>query len=228
MPRDDKIHVLVAHMNPLVSAGLVAAMAAQDGFQLIAESDADTARRASAIVAVTDSEAGIRLMGSKRGGPCRVLILTDDESEITIRRAVELGVRGYLPLSSGVESVVRAVRCIHGGGTALAPFVMTRMSENLSSRGLSSREVEVLRMLMEGLPDKAIARRLHRSLWTAKSHVKAILLKLQVSSRVEAIAVARRRGLVHEEAATTQRECAAAHDLRELTWAPEDVTARSA
>jgi len=222
MLRDDKIHVLVAHSNPLVSAGLVAAFASQDGFQLIVGCDADTARKTSETVAVTDSEAAFRLMTGPDRGPSRVLILTDDESELTIRRAVELGVRGYLPLSSGVESVLRAVRCIHGGGTALAPFVMTKMSVNLSSRGLSSREIEVLRMLMEGLTDKAIARRLHRSLWTAKSHVKAILLKLQVCSRVEAITVARRRGLVREDEVSTQRERATSRDF---TWTAEDATA---
>jgi DNA-binding NarL/FixJ family response regulator len=91
-----------------------------------------------------------------------VLILTDDDTEVSIRRAVELGIGGYLPLSSGVESVVHAVRCIHKGGTA-------------------------------------IAHRLERSVDTAKSHVRAILMKLGASSRVEAVTIARRRGLVSEK-----------------------------
>jgi two-component system NarL family response regulator len=128
-----------------------------------------------------------------------VLILTDDESEVSIRRAVELGIGGYLPLSSGVESVVHAVRCVNNGGTAIAPNVMTKMAISLRSRPLSEGEIEVLRLIMQGLPDKAIARRLERSVGTAKSHVKAILMKLDASSRVEAVAVARRRGLVPEK-----------------------------
>jgi hypothetical protein len=68
-------------------------------------------------VAVTDYEGGTRwLAGQRGGGGC----LTDDESEVSIRRAVELGISGYLPLSSRVEAVVHAVRCIHNGGTAIA------------------------------------------------------------------------------------------------------------
>jgi two-component system NarL family response regulator len=131
-----------------------------------------------------------------------VLILTDDDSEVSIRRAVELGVGGYMPLSSGVESVVRAVRCLHNGGTAIAPNVVTKMAMSLQSRGLTQREVEVLRLIMQGLSDKAIARRLQRSVGTARSHVKAILMKLKASSRVEAVAIARRRGLVSEKSMT--------------------------
>ncbi|MEY2457681.1 MAG: hypothetical protein QOK06_2806, partial [Acidimicrobiaceae bacterium] len=130
---------------------------------------------------------------------CRVLILTDDDSEVSIRTAVELGISGYLPLSSRVESVVHAVRCIHNGGTAMAPNIMTKMAMSLRSRGLTRREVEVLRLIMQGLPDKAIARLLERSFETARSHVKAILMKLDASSRVEAVAIARRRGLLSEK-----------------------------
>jgi DNA-binding NarL/FixJ family response regulator len=76
---------------------------------------------------------------------------------------------------------------------------MTKMATSLRSRRLTDREIEVLRLIMQGLPDKAIARRLERSVGTAKSHVKAILMKLDASSRVEAVAVARRRGLVPEK-----------------------------
>ncbi len=225
MSRDEKIHVLIAHANPLVSAGLEAAFAAHEDFQLV-EGRAPgaaleyTSGLDSVSVVVTDCAAGMRLMTLERGRRCRVLILTDDESEISIRRAVELGVRGYLPLSSCLESVVRAVRCIHSGGTAIAPIVMAKMAVSLRSRPLTGREVEVLRLIMQGLPDKAIARRLQRSVGTAKSHVKAILTKLDASSRVQAIAVARRRGLVDDELITMPAERAMARDVGELLMLP--------
>jgi len=207
MFRDEKIHVLVDHANPLVAAGLEAAFRAQADFEL---TDSDPS------VVVTDCETGMRLMGPERRYKCRLLVLTDDESEISIRRAVELGIRGYLPLASSVESVVRAVRCIHFGGTAIAPIVMAKMAVSLRSRPLTDREQEVLRLVMQGLPDKAIARRLERSIGTAKSHVKAILTKLDASCRAEAIAVARRRGLVRDEWASTASERAAGRDGREV------------
>jgi DNA-binding NarL/FixJ family response regulator len=112
---------------------------------------------------------------------------------------MQLGVRGYLPLSSCIESVVRAVRCIHNGGIAIAPAIAAKIALSLRSPTLTGREIEVLRMIMQGLPDKVIARHLQRSIATAKSHVKAILGKLGAASRAEAVAIARRRGLVPEE-----------------------------
>jgi DNA-binding NarL/FixJ family response regulator len=200
MLNDDRIHVLISHANPLVAAGLDAAFRARQEFHIVErQAPDDVASLAPGTVAVTDYENGMRLLATLRGGRCRVLILTDDDSEVSIRRAVELGIGGYLPLSSGLESVVQAVRCIHNGGTAIAPNVMTKMAMSLRSRPLTEREIEVLSLIMQGLPDKAIARRLERSVGTAKSHVKAILMKLDASSRVEAVAVARRRGLVQEK-----------------------------
>jgi DNA-binding NarL/FixJ family response regulator len=207
MSRDETIQVLISHANPLVSAGLVAAFRAQADFQLVeAELSGAGPDLSWVSVAVTDCESAKRLKAWEQRQKCRLLILTDDESEISIRRMVELGMRGYLPLSSCVESVVRAVRCIHRGGTAIAPIVMAKMAVSLRSRPLTGRENEVLRLLMQGLPDKAIARRLERSVGTAKSHVKAILTKLEASSRAEAIAVARRRGLVHDDSMTLLAE----------------------
>jgi DNA-binding NarL/FixJ family response regulator len=200
MLNDDRIHVLIAHANPLVAAGLEAAFGTQQDFHIVGRPETDDASPVSvATVAVADFEGGTRRLAAQCGGVCRVLILTDDDSEVSIRRAVELGVGGYLPLSSGVESVVHAVRCIHNGGTAIAPNVMAKMMRSLQSRGLTQREIEVLRLLMQGLRDKAIAYRLERSVDTARSHVRAILMKLKASSRVEAVAIARRRGLVCEK-----------------------------
>lgn len=204
MFRDERIQVMIAHANPLVSAGLEAAFRADAGFDVldrraIAVGLEDTATLATGVIAIMDCATAMRFMAADRARKCRVLILTDDETEVSIRRAVELGMRGYLSLASCLEAVVRAVRCIHNGGTVMAPIVMAKMAVSLRSRPLTTRQIEVLRMIMQGLPDKAIARRLERSVGTAKSHVKAILTKLEASSRVEAIVVARRRGLVHDE-----------------------------
>jgi DNA-binding NarL/FixJ family response regulator len=199
MLNDDRIHVLIAHDNPLVAAGLAAAFRTQRDFHIVGCRETDDVSSDDAVtVAVTDYEEGTRRLAAQPGGRCRELILTDDDSEMSIRRALYLGVSGYLPLSSSVESVVHAVRCLHNGGTAIAPHVMARMATSLRSRGLTQRQVEVLRMIMQGLSDKAIAQRLVRSVETAKSHVSEILSRLEASSRVEAAAIARRRGLVSE------------------------------
>ena len=203
MPSDAKIHVVIAHGNPLVSAGLEAAFRAQEDLQLsrcapedVLESPAGVA---PSLVVVTDLQAGIRLMSLPDGNRYRVLIVTDDDRELSIRKAVELGARGYLPLSSRVEIIKRAIRSIHNGGTVLDPLVMAKIAESLATRSLTDRQMEVLRLMMNGLPDKAIARALKRSVGTAKAHVKEILYRLDVSSRAEAVAVALRRGLILDE-----------------------------
>jgi DNA-binding NarL/FixJ family response regulator len=204
MLNDGRIQVLIAHDNPLIAAGLEAAFGMRQDFYIVGRGETDDLSPLDvATVVVTDYEGGTRCLAAQRGAQCgigdKVLILTDDDSEVSIRRAMELGISGYLPLSSGVESVVYAVRCIHNGGTAIAPDIMTKMAMSLRSRGLTRREVEVLQLIMQGLRDKVIAHRLECGVETARSHVKAILMKLGASSRVEAVAIARRRGLVSEK-----------------------------
>jgi DNA-binding NarL/FixJ family response regulator len=112
---------------------------------------------------------------------------------------MELGVAGYLPLSSRVGAVVDAVRCIDRGGTPIAPNAIAKMAMSLQSRALTRCEVEALRLIMQGLPDKAIADRWERSVETAKAHGRTSRLKRKASNRVEVVAVARRRVLLSEE-----------------------------
>ncbi len=159
--------------------------AAQPDFRIIEHRLADDVPLPDvATVAVTDYDGGTRLLAARRRGRCRVLILTDDDERSEhSSRAWSSASAVTCRSSSGVDSVVHAVRCIHNGGTAIAPNVMTKMAMSLRSRPLTEREIEVLRLIMQGLPDKAIARRLERSVGTAKSHVKAILMKLDASSR---------------------------------------------
>jgi two-component system NarL family response regulator len=127
------------------------------------------------------------------------VIFTEDDSEVSIRLAVERGVSGYLLLASDCEAIVNAVRSAYKGGAALDPIVAAKIVASLAAPVLSFRETEVLGYIMAGLSDKTIARRLKRSVGTVKSHVKSVLAKLDVKNRSEAAAVARRRGLVSLE-----------------------------
>jgi len=218
--------VVIAHHNDLVAAGLEAAFGAQEDCSVErCEPEyllhATDPKRLG--VVVTDYKTGIRLLSDK-GRSCRVLIVTDHDSEIGIRRAVELGTRGYLPLTTPVEVVTRAARCIFNGGTFIDQSFMARIATSLASPALTGRELEVLRLMMEGLSNKAIALRLKRSVGTAKSHVKAILFKLGATTRVEAVAVAQRRGLLSKEPAPSSWDDAVApHHSRPPTksfWSP--------
>ncbi|HEY6642651.1 response regulator transcription factor [Povalibacter sp.] len=204
MSADKKICVLIAHGNPLVAAGLEAAFRADDSFCLSMHPGpqapvAGTVGFGAENIAVTDYQGGLGILASQSTRRWRVLIVSDDDSEANVRRAIELGIRGYLPLSAPVSSVINAVRCIHTGGTAIDPMFISKIAASLAPPSLTSREIEVLRLMMLGLPNKAIAAVLKRSVGTAKSHVKAILAKLDAATRVEAVAVARRRGLISDD-----------------------------
>ncbi len=198
-----KIGVLIAHGSPLISAGLASVLAAQPDFDVICHRDNGRLQRPSpkdlacVSVAVTDCATGLE-MAADASNACQVVIVTEDESEVSIRLAVQRGVSGYLLLASGCEAIVNAVRSAYKGGAVLDPIVAAKIVASLAAPVLSSRETEVLGFIMEGLSDKTIARRMRRSLGTVKSHVKSVLAKLDARSRSEAAAVARRRGLVSD------------------------------
>jgi DNA-binding NarL/FixJ family response regulator len=147
---------------------------------------------------VADCDSGVHRASSTRSNGCRVLILTIDESEASIRRAIEAGAHGYLLLTSCLEAIVHAVRSIHRGDTAIDPAVAAKMMSSLRHPRLTDREHDVLRLLLHGLSNKAIAARLGRSPGTVKTHVKSVLCKLNAINRTHAVSVARQRGLVQE------------------------------
>jgi len=194
-----RITVLIAHPNMLVSAGLEAILGREADVEVIhadgSPRELSREQMESASILITECDTALAL-APIRPSMCRVLILTADESEVSILRAMERGASGYLLLTATRECVVRAVRRLHEGKTEFSPVVSSKIAASLAMPALSARQLEVLGLLMAGYSDKEIARRLVRSLETAKSHVKAILIKLAVSSRAEAVAVARRRGLV--------------------------------
>jgi DNA-binding NarL/FixJ family response regulator len=221
MSNETKIPVLIAHGNPLVAAGLEAAFGAREDFQLVTRRAPDdlfgaAARLGSVGVAVTDFEAGVLLLGVGGGEGCRVLMVTGSDSEMSIRKALKLGTRGYLPLWSPVDVVVRAVHSIHQGSMAIDPVAMTKIAASLASPALTLREMEVLRLMVNGLPNKSIANTLSRSVDTVKAHVRAILIKLGTATRTEAVEVARRRGLVPDDEVTMLRERRAARFDRDV------------
>ena len=196
------IRVLIAYPSPLVSAGLRVALAAHADLQIVQDSEIydgeDEVDLPGADVLVTDCDSGVQ-RGSPAGRKgCRVLILTLDESEAGIRRAIEAGAHGYLLMTSQLEAIVQAVRSIYRGGTAFDPTVAAKMMNGLRYPRLTHREHDVLRLLLLGLSNKVLAARMGISPETIKTHVKALLRKLNATNRSHAVSVARQRGLVQE------------------------------
>jgi DNA-binding NarL/FixJ family response regulator len=206
MPQPSRIRVLIAHADPLISAGLAAVLREQPDFETLVCSPALAVAHAmaghspsSAHVLVADYDSGLRLIESAGAERQRLMILTHSDSEAKIFYALEQGARGYLLLGCSLEDVIDGLRSVHGGGVALGPLVVSRMADWIKQQALTLREEDILRQMMLGLSNKVIARKLTLAVGTVKTHVKAILYKLDAGSRTEAAVIAQRRGILRED-----------------------------
>jgi len=129
--------------------------------------------------------------------PPAVLVLTNYDTDGDILGAVEAGASGYLLKDAPPDELIAAIRAAAAGETALAPAIAGRLLARMRSPrpGLSTRELEVLRLVAGGATNNDIATRLHISEATVKSHLVHIYTKLGVSSRTAAVATARDSGL---------------------------------
>lgn len=191
-----KLNVLIAHREPLIQLGLESALRRCEDLHVQTMGE----RRPSAFdVAVTDLDIGMELARSTHGSSIRVLIVTNDESELAIRGAIEAGIRGYLLAGSTPESLTHAVRRVGRGGTAIDPRALTKMIDSLKGDSLTNREIDVLRLIVLGQRNKVVAEQLGIAVETVKCHVKQLMAKLNARSRTEAASIAQRRGLIPPE-----------------------------
>mgnify|MGYP003575741199 CR=1 FL=1 len=199
------IRVLVHYAEPLLAIGLSAALRDVPGLQVTRTAPHDTAALEPADVVVTDPPGGLDLLARQRRGTAgplaraRVLIVAAEGRENAVRVALEQGVQGYLLLDCAVQELEAGVRAVARGSKYLCMAVAQRMAESLTREALTARESEVLGLLAAGDCNKTIARRLDISVGTVKTHVKAIMCKLDAASRTHAVTIASRRGLVTRE-----------------------------
>lgn len=205
------IRVLVVDDHPVVRHGLIAILRYEDGIEVVGDA-ADGASAVQQILAQRPDVvlldlrlpvfSGIEVMRQVRAQApqVRFLVLTTYDTDEYIAPALTAGAQGYLLKDALPEELSRAVRALAHGGAALEPAVaarlLERMTEGERSDELSSRELEVLRLLVAGASNKAIAAQLTLSENTVKSHISHIFGKLNVQSRAEAVSVALQRGLV--------------------------------
>ncbi len=133
-----------------------------------------------------------------------LVMLSSQEDQVTVLRSIQLGAMGFVPKSASSQQMFDALRTVlaHGiyvpplslAGIALAVPVQPRTSP--AELGLTQRQTQVLRLILEGKPMKLIARELGLSPNTAKTHVSAVLRALCVTTRTQAIVAASRMGLV--------------------------------
>ena len=130
--------------------------------------------------------------------PRLTMVMLTGSSAQPIRAVLDAGFSGYVDKTAPVGRLAAAVRQAAAGDLVLSTDHASRLTSGqpVSHVALSVREVEVLSCLAEGLANRAIAERLFISVNTVRKHVQAVLDKLEAHSRLEAVAVARRRGLL--------------------------------
>ena len=126
-----------------------------------------------------------------------MLVVSHRHAEADVRRALEAGVQGYLPLDCETSELVESVIALHRGQRALGRMVAQRMAESFDHEGLTDRELEVLRLVVAGDANKSIAKKLDIAVGTVKVHVRSIMGKLGARTRTEAASAARPDGAGH-------------------------------
>jgi two-component system NarL family response regulator len=127
----------------------------------------------------------------------RLIVLTTYDGDEDIYRSLQAGARGYLLKDVFFEDLEAAIRSVHAGSRHIPATIAERLAERMAGSELTSREMEVLELIVRGNSNKEIASTLNISEATVKSHINNLLSKLGVSDRTQAATTALQRGLVH-------------------------------
>lgn len=208
------IRVALADDHPVVREGLAALLSSLDGVRVVGQV-ADG--RAAVQVAVTerpdvlvmdiqmpelDGVAATREI-ARVAPDVAVLVLTMYDGDEAVFAAMRAGARGYVVKGAEQEEIARAIRAVAAGEAIFGPAVASRILGYFSNPGgpaepfpeLTPREREVLDLIAAGMPNSAIAARLHLSGKTVGNHISSIFAKLHIADRSQAIVRARDAGL---------------------------------
>ncbi|MGI8962744.1 MAG: response regulator [Bryobacteraceae bacterium] len=127
----------------------------------------------------------------------RIIVLTTFDGDEDIYRALQAGARGYLLKGMFGEELMDAIRAVHAGKSRIPPIIAERLALRMGSSPLTTRELEVLKLIVSGKSNKEIGTELAISEATVKTHINSILSKLSVTDRTQAATTALHRGIVH-------------------------------
>ena len=204
------ISVLLVDDHPVVREGLRGMLEAEPDLTVVGEAGsgdeavAVNLARAPDVILMDLRMPGLDGVGATRRiladtPQRRVVVLTTYETDADILRAVEAGAAGYLLKDASRADLAGAVRAAARGETVLAPSVAGKLVaqvRNPAPPALSTREVEVLRLVARGLTNAEVGRALHISEATVKTHLLRVFGKLDVSDRTAAVTTAMGRGLL--------------------------------
>jgi len=202
------IRIVLADDHPVVRDGLAAMINQQDDMEVVAEAGDGE----EAITLFEHHKPDVMVLDlrmPKRDGvavvqhvlqmnpKARILIITTYDGDEDIFQCLSQGAKGYLLKDAPRAEILSAIRAVSEDRPYTSSTVAAKALQRMAKPSLTQREFAVLQLVAEGRSNKDIARRLSITEGTAKTHVKAILTKLDAISRTEAVAVAHKRGLIH-------------------------------
>lgn len=126
----------------------------------------------------------------------RIIMLTTSDGDGEIQRAMRAGAAAYILKSMPTDELLGVIRSVHAGRRHIPAEVAARLAEHLGDEELTTRELEVLRLVRDGYRNKQIADQLAIAETTVNFHIKNMLGKLGANDRTHAVTIAIRRGLM--------------------------------
>ena len=219
-PRPDAIRVIVADDHALFRRGLEMVLASEDDIEVVAEAGDGSEVVALAVEHMPDLvlmdvrmpvQGGIAAAKAIRDAAphTKILMLTISDEEEDLYDAIKAGANGYLLKEISIDEVADAIRSVHAGQSLISPSMASKLltefaamakkgeeRQQMPTPRLTDREMEVLALVAQGMNNRDIAKELFISENTVKNHVRNILEKLHLHSRMEAVVYAVREKLL--------------------------------
>ncbi len=203
----EPISILIVEDHPVFREGLSTIIGSQPDLLLVAHAtnavDAVSEfRRTMPDITLMDvrlagSDGIDALIGIRGESPhARVIMLTTLDCDGEIQRALRAGASAYILKSMPGNELLDVIRSVHSGQRRVSPEVAVRLAEHMCDEDLTTREMEVLRLIRDGFRNKQIADELAIAETTVNYHIKHLLDKLQANDRTHAVTIAIRRGLL--------------------------------
>jgi len=205
------IRIMTVDDHPLLREGIAALIRTQPDMELIAEAcdgeeavaqfrahQPDVALMDLQMPKVNGTEAIIRIRSEFLNA--KILVLSTYGGDVQVLRAIKAGARGYLLKGNVRTELLEAIRSLYAGHKRIPTEIAAELADHAADDQLSSREIDVLRLIGAGNGNKQIADRLSIGETTVKNHVSNILSKLGANDRAHAVTIALQRGIIELDA----------------------------
>lgn len=207
---EKKIYVLIADDHPVVRDGLKSIINDQKDMVAVAEAENGIEAIKLALMHRPDvllidlrmpQANGVEVLNAIREEweQAKIIILTTYDGDEDIYRALQAGAKAYMLKGISRSELLSTIRAVHSGRKRIPPEVAVKLAERMSASELTNRELEVLQLIVSGMSNKEIGKKLSITEGTVKAHVNGVLGKLGVADRTKAATEAIRRGIVHLE-----------------------------